>query len=1251
MTVRRRVCWGLTLLPLLALMAVVTVAGWLLFTETGGRWVIQKVPGLEVNGYQGTLGSTWQAQRVVYDDGEGTRAVVQEPAMDWSPGCLFRLEICVERLRAGRVAVSLPAAESSGAAEAPMELPAVSLPLSLSVESLALGRVTYNDALIIDAVKSSATMSDSTLKLDTLSVTRAGLNAGAEGALRMTDDWPVDLALDLRYATGTDFPGKLALRGDLAGTVADLKVDVRMSRPWQARLEGRVTPLEPGFPAEARLTADRFAATPELSSRYALTDLVLDARGNLNEGWAVEGDAVLATDPGLDVSLSGHTTIERARIESLAVSDGNARSLVLNEGRVNWADGLTASGSLDWHYFPWKRLVPELPEVPVAVSDATLDFQLEGEEYTGRLDAQLFTREGPVWLRTPVAGDFGRASLDGLSLASHPGRIAGSLDVSWADGIEWRSSLALENLLPGRRVPQMDGRLSGDLLSSGRLTEDGPEGDASLELAGSLRGQALWLNARAQLEGAHRAVPAFELRFGDNQVRGSLRQTEQLQAELEWTLPALSQLWSGLEGRIEGRASGRNLLSEPRGSARIDGQGLEMTEYGIELTRLKGEAQLDDRGSAQASLDFSGFEARKQRLESGQLQLRGSLADHRLGLSLLHRRGSLRLSAEGAWVGGSWQATLDGGGIALPGQHWLMATPAELTVAKDGEAHLGAHCWGWAGARFCSAGQRLNPAPSLELGIADLPTRAFQPWLSESFRWEETLDARVALELDERGPQGQAWVDAGSGRVSMRRPVDPDNLDARVDEQDEGRAWEWVPFQYNRLQVAADLTPGRTRITADLAGPELGQLDLDADLKPLSEGVPVDGRLKLDALDLALIRPFLDLDTVEGRLGGTLNVSGPVAKPLVQGEVALEGGEIRDPRLPLPLSEVTARATVNGNQARLDGSWRSGDQGQGRLEGEAVWANNPSAEVSLVAESLPVSVPPYADLMVFPDLMLRYGDDGLSVTGQVRVPSGSVVIKSLPESAVGVSRDVVVSGQEAGPEPLQLALDLEVLIGEEQVDFNGFGVTGNLEGRLQLSDDMMTNGELNLRNGRYELYGQDLHIRRATLLFSGPIDRPFLDLEAVRIVDDVTAGIRLTGPADEPRAEIFSEPPMSEQQALAYLTLGRPLESESDSYAMERAAINLGLARTAPFTRELGERVGIQDLQIETEGRGEDASVVASGYLTDKLSLRYGVGLFEPVSRMALRYDLTRSLYLEAASGLASSLDLFYRTDFGKPGD
>jgi translocation and assembly module TamB len=38
--------------------------------------------------------------------------------------------------------------------------------------------------------------------------------------------------------------------------------------------------------------------------------------------------------------------------------------------------------------------------------------------------------------------------------------------------------------------------------------------------------------------------------------------------------------------------------------------------------------------------------------------------------------------------------------------------------------------------------------------------------------------------------------------------------------------------------------------------------------------------------------------------------------------------------------------------------------------------------------------------------------------------------------------------------------------------------------------------------------------------------------------------------------------------------------------------------------------------------------------------------VFEPANTIALRYLLSKKVYLEAAGGVASSLDIFYKRDF-----
>jgi translocation and assembly module TamB len=125
---------------------------------------------------------------------------------------------------------------------------------------------------------------------------------------------------------------------------------------------------------------------------------------------------------------------------------------------------------------------------------------------------------------------------------------------------------------------------------------------------------------------------------------------------------------------------------------------------------------------------------------------------------------------------------------------------------------------------------------------------------------------------------------------------------------------------------------------------------------------------------------------------------------------------------------------------------------------------------------------------------------------------------------------------------------------------------------------------------------------------------------------------------------------MAQEQALSYLVLGRPLGSGDDGVGdgalLAQAAIGLGLAGSAGITGNIARQLGIKDFLLETEGSGAQTSVVASGRLSDRLTLSYGVGVFDSVNTLALRYRLSRRVFLEAASGLASSLDIFYRRDF-----
>ncbi len=517
-----------------------------------------------------------------------------------------------------------------------------------------------------------------------------------------------------------------------------------------------------------------------------------------------------------------------------------------------------------------------------------------------------------------------------------------------------------------------------------------------------------------------------------------------------------------------------------------------------------------------------------------------------------------------------------------------------------------------------------------------MPIDSLAGFLPKDFAWQGRLNADVQLDLPQSGPKGVVAVDASGGTLRVR---------------DKG---QWLDFPYDTLKLETTLNPKRIDTQLNFRGGKLGQLLLQAQINPLPSNKPITGNFSLTGLDLAVARPFVPMvEKLSGKLNGNGRISGGLLAPLVNGNLNLVDGEVSGPELPISLEGLNLQAQIAGESVQLNGGWRSGKAGQGSLTGQIDWGRALVVDLSLKGSQLPVTVEPYAKLEVAPDLKISLKDDKLAIAGKVHIPRGDITVRELPPSTVKVSDDTVIIGSqtEEGKAPMAMAMDIDVEVGEDQLNFAGFGLTAKVQGHVHIGDNMDTRGELWLNDGRYRAYGQRLNVRRARLLFAGPLDQPFLDIEAVRIVTEssrtVTAGIRLSGSAEQPTTQIFSEPAMAQEDALSYLVLGRSrTNTGEDNNMLAEAALGLGLMGSAGVTSDIANKLGIQDFDLDTQGTGNSTAVVASGKINEKLSLRYGVGVFEPANTIALRYLLSKKVYLEVATGVASSLDIFYKRDF-----
>ena len=167
------------------------------------------------------------------------------------------------------------------------------------------------------------------------------------------------------------------------------------------------------------------------------------------------------------------------------------------------------------------------------------------------------------------------------------------------------------------------------------------------------------------------------------------------------------------------------------------------------------------------------------------------------------------------------------------------------------------------------------------------------------------------------------------------------------------------------------------------------------------------------------------------------------------------------------------------------------------------------------------------------------------------------------------------------------------------------------------------------------------------MVFSGPLDNPFVDVRVVRKIDnadgDVTVGVDITGRADSLVSSLFSNPAMPESEILSYLMTGRPLGQASsvDGQLISDAAFSLGLRQAATITNQVGQAVGLDELVLE--GSDQDSTALVAGkQVTTNLYARYRYGVFSKLGELLLRYNLSESFSIEIGAGKFQSIDIQY---------
>ncbi|MCS2152087.1 autotransporter assembly complex protein TamB [Scandinavium goeteborgense] len=858
----------------------------------------------------------------------------------------------------------------------------------------------------------------------------------------------------------------------------------------------------------------------------------------------------------------------------------------------------------------------------------------------------------PAKITLDAKGNEQQVNLDKLTIAALEGKTELKALLDWQQAISWRGELKLDGINTAKEVPDWPAKLNGLIKTSGSLYGGSWQVDVpELKLTGNVKQNKV--NVDGKLSGnsyLQWKIPGLHLGLGRNSadVKGELG-VKALNLDATIDAPGLDNALPGLGGTAKGLLKVRGTVDAPQLLADITARNLRWQALSIAQATVKGDVKSTDQIGGNLDVRVNGIAQPGVNISQVLLTAKGDEKQHKLELKMQGDPVSGQLELAGSFDRKEqrWKGTLSNTRFQTPVGPVSLSRAIALDYRnQEQKISIGPHCWTNPNAELCVP-QTIDAGAAghavVNLNRFDLAM--LKPFMPDATQASGVFTGKADVSWDttkEGLPQGKVSL---SGRnVKVTQTVN----DAAL------------PVAFDTLDLTADLHNNRAQLGWTIRLTNNGQLDGQIDVTDPQGRRNLGGNVNIRNFSLAMINPvFARGEKAAGTLNANLRLGGNVQSPQLFGQLQLTGLDIDGNFMPFDMQASRVAMNFNGTRSTLDGVIDT-KQGQISLSGNADWTqiDNWRAQVAAKGSRVRITVPPMVRLDVSPDVVFTATPSLFTLDGNVDVPWARIVVHDVPESAVGVSSDEVMLDNDLKPvnpksAGIPINSNLTIHVGNN-VRLDAFGLKARLTGDLKVAQDshgLGLNGQINIPEGRFHAYGQDLIVRKGILLFSGPPDQPMLNIEAIRnpdaTEDNVTAGVRVTGMADQPKAEIFSDPAMSQQAALSYLLRGQGLDSEQgDGAAMTSALVGLGVAQSGQIVGKIGETFGVSNLALDTAGVGDSSQVVVSGYIAPGLQVKYGVGIFDSLATLTLRYRLMPKLYLEAVSGIDQALDLLYQFEF-----
>ena len=652
-------------------------------------------------------------------------------------------------------------------------------------------------------------------------------------------------------------------------------------------------------------------------------------------------------------------------------------------------------------------------------------------------------------------------------------------------------------------------------------------------------------------------------------------------------------------------------------------------------------------------------ESTRYRIENILFNITGNATNHQIDAQWMGDfAGALALSGHWDDKFTQWQSTIKQS--ALTYKNITLNNDKNFDVEVDltkQESMVASHCWQGEGLGLCLPHQvTLGNAGDVALKVnIDLAT------IDELFLPEDT---EIISKIE--GDIKVSWTSQQPIEAKARFAMSPGYLNVRDD------FGEHVLSQWSQGLFA--LTVNETQLTSKLALIATNNLPLvdiistinffdasvdderlvsDSERDPSFMDSTVNAQVSLNQINLLPFQGILtEVITLEGKVTADISIDGTLGSPLFNGDMALTQGKFRLLQNANTLENMSSTIRINNNQAELDAAFYLADK-QAELQGDISWQKGLSMNLDLIGNALPLVFPPQLVMSISPTLNFSLVGKALTISGNIDVVDGLFNIEKLPESSVSLSDDVIIIdeyGKALVKESsgFDIKTDISVNI-KPAFEISGQGLTSHLFGQLQISQQeknpFQLFGQIQSSDGTFQAYGQKLNIEKGEFTFNGPMDNPYFNLRASRHIksEDIDVGIRVTGLANALNMDLFSTPTMEMPEILSYLVRGRGLDAGAEKSTVAASLlVGFGATNSVGLFDQIEKIPLISNIAVDTEGEGDQTQATVSGYVGNRVYLKYGIGVYEPINELTVRMFILNRFWLEIVSGIEQSTDLYY---------